>query len=290
MKPYVFAAAAILALSVQAQDQPKELKDGREKLSYSLGINIGNTWKQRGIEADPELVARGIRDAMGGTPQLTEQEVREVIMAFQTELRQKQEAKRKELGEKNKVEGPAFLAENKTKPGVVTTPSGLQYKIINEGEGTPPKATDRVKVHYKGTLVDGTEFDSSYKRGQPAAFTVNGVIKGWQEALQMMKPGAKWELFIPSELAYGERGAGNNIGPNATLIFQVELLSVEPQAAQTKVPSLTQPVTSDIIKVPSEEELKKGAKIEILKPEDVEKLKQQEAKQQESKGQEPKKD
>jgi FKBP-type peptidyl-prolyl cis-trans isomerase FklB len=146
---------------------------------------------------------------------------------FKEEMTKKQEEAMKKAAEKNKKDGAAFLAENKKKEGVVTLPSGLQYKIITQGTGNTPKATDTVTVNYRGSLVDGTEFDSSYKRGQPATFPVNGVIKGWTEALQLMKEGAKWQLFIPSDLAYGEKGAGNVIGPNATLIFDVELISAK---------------------------------------------------------------
>jgi len=158
---------------------------------------------------------------------MTEEEIRESLSALQKELMEKQAEKTKLMGEKNKKEGEAFLAENKKKEGVVTLPSGLQYKVIKEGTGKQPSADATVETNYRGTLIDGTEFDSSYKRGQAATFPVNGVIAGWTEALQLMKEGAKWQLFVPANLAYGERGAGNVIGPNATLIFEVELISVK---------------------------------------------------------------
>src|SRR5207249_3021164 len=164
----------------------------------------------------------------GVKPLLTEDEVRQVMMTFSKEMTEKTAMANKEAGEKNKAEGEKFLSEKKNKPGVKTTASGLQYKVLKEGSGSPPKETDTVVVNYRGTLVDGTEFDSSYKRGEPATFPVNRVIKGWTEALQLMKPGSKYQIFIPANLAYGERGAGGDIGPNATLIFEVELMNVKP--------------------------------------------------------------
>ncbi|MDI7258626.1 MAG: FKBP-type peptidyl-prolyl cis-trans isomerase [Thermodesulfobacteriota bacterium] len=176
---------------------------------------------------NPDVLLRGVKDAISGNkPLLTEQEVGETMAAFQKEMKAKQEEMMKKTGEKNKKEGEVFLAGNKKKEGVVTLPSGLQYRVIKNGSGKKPKLTDTVTTHYKGTLIDGTEFDSSYQRGQPASFQVNGVVAGWTEALQRMEEGAKWQLFVPSQLAYGERGAGP-IGPNATLIFEVELISVQ---------------------------------------------------------------
>jgi FKBP-type peptidyl-prolyl cis-trans isomerase FklB len=162
-----------------------------------------------------------------GKTLMTDQEYKETMTNFRTEMTQKKTAQMKEAGDRNKKEGEKFIADNKKKEGVITTASGLQYKIITKGTGASPKATDTVSVHYKGTLIDGKEFDSSYRRGQPASFPVNGVIKGWTEALQLMKEGSKWQLFIPSELAYGDRGAGRDIGPNSTLIFDVELISIK---------------------------------------------------------------
>jgi FKBP-type peptidyl-prolyl cis-trans isomerase FklB len=180
------------------------------------------------IDVDLEILVTGIKDALSGAkPLMTEQEMKETITALQKDLQAKQQEQTKALAEKNKKEGEAFLAENKKKQGVITMPSGLQYKILTDGKGKSPKATDTVTVNYKGTLIDGTEFDSSYKRGQPATFAVNGVIPGWTEALQLMKEGSKWQMFIPSNLAYGERGAGGAIGPNAVLIFEVELISIK---------------------------------------------------------------
>jgi FKBP-type peptidyl-prolyl cis-trans isomerase FklB len=215
-----------------------------------------------------EAIIKGLSDGLAGKSALTDQELRDALSALNQELRAKSEEKRKRQGETNKIEGEKFLAENKTKPGVITLPSGLQYKILAEGSGESPKSNDVVTANYRGTLIDGTEFDSSAKSGQPLVRPANMLIKGWTEALQLMKPGAKWQLFIPPDLAYGERGAAQ-IGPNATLIFEMELVSFKAPAPPPTVPTI-QPVTSDIIKVPSKEELEKGAKIQILKPEDVE--------------------
>jgi FKBP-type peptidyl-prolyl cis-trans isomerase FklB len=174
-----------------------------------------------------DIFAKGLKDSIsGGNLQMTEQEIQETLKTFQQALAAKQAEKSKQLADSNRKEGEAFLSENKKKEGVKTLPSGLQYKMLTEGSGKMPKETDTVTTHYRGTLLDGTEFDSSFKRGQPASFPVNGVIKGWTEALQLMKEGSKWQLFIPSDLAYGERGAGGQIGPNATLIFEVELISI----------------------------------------------------------------
>jgi FKBP-type peptidyl-prolyl cis-trans isomerase FklB len=191
-------------------------------------MDIGNGLKRQNIDLNPEIVAQGIWDSLSGEKTLmTEQEYRDTMNAFKQEMSKKQQAQMQEFSEKNKKNGENFLAENKTKEGIITLPSGLQYKVIQAGTGKSPKSSDTVTVNYKGTLIDGTEFDSSYRRGQPASFPVKGVIPGWTEALQLMKEGAKWELYIPSNLAYGERGAGRNIGPNSTLIFEVELISVK---------------------------------------------------------------
>jgi FKBP-type peptidyl-prolyl cis-trans isomerase FklB len=204
------------------------LKSQKDKISYVIGVDIGRNLQKGSIDFDPDILAKGIKDALsGGKPLLTEQEIRETTAVFQKELMAKQEEVAKKLGEKNKKEGEAFLAENKKKEGVKTLPSGLQYKVIKEGTGKKPKITDTVTTHYRGTLIDGIEFDSSYRRGKPASFPVNGVIPGWTEALQLMGEGAKWQLFIPPNLAYGERGAGRDIGPDATLIFEIELISIQ---------------------------------------------------------------
>ncbi len=203
------------------------LKTERERVSYSLGLNIGNNLKGQSIDIDPDVFSRGIKDALTGSkPMLTEQEIQTTIKSFEKEMRTKQASRMKEVGEKKNKEGEIFLAKNGKKEGVTTLPSGLQYEVIKEGDGKAPKSTDTVSVHYRGTLINGNEFDSSIKRGQPASFQVGGVIKGWTEALQLMKTGAKWKLIIPSDLAYGERGS-RSIGPNETLIFEVELLAIK---------------------------------------------------------------
>jgi len=210
-----------------AQDAPA-LKDQKEKLSYALGMDLGNQFKKQAVEVDADIFVKGLKDSLSGNKTLlTEQEARAAITALQNEIRTKQMAIAKELGEKNKKEGDAFLAENKTREGVVTLDSGLQYKVLTAGEGKKPTIDDTVVCNYRGTLINGTEFDSSYKRNQPATFPVKGVIKGWTEALQLMPAGSKWQLFIPPNLAYGERGTGNLIGPNATLVFEVELISIQ---------------------------------------------------------------
>lgn len=203
-------------------------KDQKEKASYALGMNVGSGLKRQSVDIDPDTFAKGLKDALsGGKTVLTEDEARATLMQLQNDMRAKQEEQRKQQGENNLKEGEAFLAANKSKEGVVALPSGLQYKILTPGTGPKPTSADQVVCNYKGTLINGTEFDSSYKRGQPATFPVGGVIKGWTEALQLMPVGSKWQLFIPASLAYGERGAGNDIGPNATLIFEVELLSIK---------------------------------------------------------------
>ena len=196
-------------------------------------MNIGKNLKRDSVEVDPAVLVRGLRDALAGNKLLlTDDEAKAALTALQSEVRAKEEAKIKAAAVENKKTGDAFLAANKTKEGVVTLPSGLQYKVIKEGTGPKPAAEDTVLCHYRGTLVDNTEFDSSYKRGEPLKIPVGGVIKGWTEAIQLMPVGSKWQLFIPSDLAYGDRGApGSPIGPNSTLVFEVELISIEPKAA-----------------------------------------------------------
>lgn len=227
MRFLVMALSIVFLASVVSAEENVALKDQKDKVNYSIGMDIGNTLKMLSVDVNLDILVQGIRDVLSGNKTLlTAQESRDTIIAFQKEMKAKQMERMKELGEKNKKEGETFLAENKIKEGVITRPSGLQYKVIKEGTGDMPKPTDTVTTHYSGTLIDGTEFDSSYRSGQPATFKVNGVIPGWTEALQMMKAGSKWRLFIPPHLAYGERGAGRDIGPNATLIFDVELLSI----------------------------------------------------------------
>jgi FKBP-type peptidyl-prolyl cis-trans isomerase FklB len=234
----VLAAAAFVAIlsgMIFAADKPAEELSQMQKVSYLIGYDMGKNFSQNEIKIDMDLLTKGVNDASSGKDSMfSKEEMQKIMMAFQQEMMAKQkvlmEKRKKEMeiqGEKNKEQGDKFLAENKKKPGVKTTPSGLQYIVINEGKGDSPTDDDIVVVDYVGTLIDGTKFDSSYDRGQPATFPVKGVIKGWTEALKMMKPGSKYKLFIPSELAYGERGAGNDIGPNAVLIFDVELKEIK---------------------------------------------------------------
>ena len=207
---------------------PLELKTDKDKASYAIGMNIGQNLRKQKDDIDPAIVQAGIKDAVaGGTTLLTEEQAKAALVTLQGNMRKKQEEQMQQAAEVNKKEGDAFLAANKTKDGVVTLPSGLQYKILTEGTGPKPTASDSVVCNYKGTLLNGTEFDSSYKRGQPATFPVSGVIKGWTEALQLMPVGSKWQLFVPSDLAYGQRGPGGGIGPNSTLVFEVELISIK---------------------------------------------------------------
>jgi FKBP-type peptidyl-prolyl cis-trans isomerase len=223
----ILSLCMALVVSPAFAKEITELKTQKEKTSYAIGMNMAASMKTNAIDVDVDALVKGIRDSLaGGKTLMTDEQARETITALQKDLQTKMHEKAKVQAEKNKKEGEEFLAKNKEKEGVKTLPDGLQYKVITEGKGKSPLATDTVTVNYRGTLIDGTEFDSSYKRGQPATFPVNGVIKGWTEALQLMKEGSKWQLFIPSSLAYGERGAGGLIGPNATLIFEVELIKV----------------------------------------------------------------
>lgn len=227
--------AVALMAGTKAAESPVVLKDQKDKVSYSIGVQIGSSVRQQtqqqGVDVNPDIVAAGLKDALSGAKLLLgDPEVRETLMALQKEVMNKQS----QLGEKNKKEGETFLAENKKKAGVKTLPSGLQYQVIKEGKGKKPTASDTVKANYKGTLINGAEFDSSEKHGGPASFNLGGVIPGWTEALQLMPVGSKWRLFIPSELAYREQGAGGLIGPNATLIFDVELLEIEAEGDSPK--------------------------------------------------------
>jgi FKBP-type peptidyl-prolyl cis-trans isomerase FklB len=204
-----------------------ELKDQRDKESYSLGYQFGESLKIQALDVNLDVYTSAIRDALAGkAPQLSQEEIRATIMDLQKRAMAAQQKAVKEQGDKNLADARTFMEENKKKEGVKTLPSGLQYKILAEGSGKTPKATDEVTVNYKGSLVDGREFDNSYKRGAPTNFRVDKVIRGWTEALQLMKEGSKWELFIPPELGYGERGAGP-VPPNSVLIFEVELISVK---------------------------------------------------------------
>jgi FKBP-type peptidyl-prolyl cis-trans isomerase FklB len=249
------AKAGTAKPAAKAESAPVTLTTDKQKMSYALGMSLGVNLRSQSVDVDPAVMLQGIKDAIaGGKMAMTDDEMKNAIQKLQADLRVKQEAKRKEMeearkvaGEANKKQGEDFLAANKSKPGVVTLPSGLQYKIITEGTGPKPTATDRVVCNYRGTLVNGTEFDASEKHGGPATFPVTGVIKAWTEALQLMPVGSKWQLFIPSELGYGERGAGADIGPNAVLIFDVELVSIVPKEdpkAAPATPSNPEPKTT----------------------------------------------
>jgi FKBP-type peptidyl-prolyl cis-trans isomerase len=269
----LFCAATVavaLQASVLAQDN-SGFKDEREKASYAIGMMWGNTIKRSGYDLDVEVIASALKDVVADKEsKLSEAQAREAFTAYQQNMR-------KQSAEKNRKAGAEFLEANKKKEGVkthsVTLPDGktaeLQYKVLAEGSGSSPNSNDVVTVNYRGTLLNGKEFDSSAKQGKPVEFPVNRVIRGWTEALKLMKPGAKWELYIPADLAYADAGAPPNIEPGSTLIFEVELLKVTPPAPPA---ASSQPLTSDIIRVPSAEELKKGAKIEVIKPEEAERL------------------
>ncbi len=229
-KGIVLICALALLANVAFPQKKNQPKTKKEKINYSIGVTLGRNLTMQGIDVDQTYLIQGLKDALSKSATLmTDNEMETTMIAFQEELMAKMQEKQKKDGDgdKNKKVGEDFLAANKKKEGVVTLPSGLQYKIIKAGNGPKPTADKTVRVHYKGTLIDGTEFDSSYKRGEPAEFPVGQVIKGWVEAIQLMPVGSKWQLFIPSDLAYGPNGAGQMIGPNSTLIFEVELLGIK---------------------------------------------------------------
>ena len=226
----VLAQAAPAPATPAVAPLPDSLKDPRAQESYAIGLNIGGSLKRDGLDVDPALIAQGIRDVLNGKPQMSPDQVK----ATMTELQQTMVARRQEAAAKaaaaNKADGEAFLKANAAKPGVITLPSGLQYEILKAGNGPTPKSDDTVSCNYRGTLISGVEFDSSYKRGEPSSFPVDGVIKGWTEALQKMPVGSKWRLVVPADLAYGDKGAGAEIGPGSTLVFEIELLAIEPKS------------------------------------------------------------
>jgi len=225
MKRFIIIAAALsVALTAPGENKSPQLKDLKDKVSYSIGRDLGLNFKKQKLELNPDALLAGVKDALSGKqPLLNDNEIKETMTALTKEIEEKQKA----LAEQNVKDGEKFLADNKKKEGVKNTASGLQYKVIKEGTGPQPKLTDAVVANYRGTLINGTEFDSSYKRGQPATFPVDKVIKGWTEALQIMPVGSKWQLFVPSEMAYGARGPSPTIGANSVLIFEVELLSIQ---------------------------------------------------------------
>jgi FKBP-type peptidyl-prolyl cis-trans isomerase FklB len=239
----VVCCVLLLGATLAAAQEPTPAAPvSKARASYAVGADIARNMRRQEVPLELEEFVRGFRAAFAGTPlDMTDQEIRDAVMSLQKEAMARQQARTKELGDKAKVEGEEFLAANKSKEGVVNLPSGLQYKVIKEGTGRSPSDTDRVKVNYRGTLVDGTEFDSSYSRNQPAEMAVTGVIKGWTEALKLMKEGAKWQLFIPASLAYGERGAGQKIPPNSALVFEIELLEVKAPAPKPAAPATEPP-------------------------------------------------
>jgi FKBP-type peptidyl-prolyl cis-trans isomerase FklB len=259
MKQFCILIALVFLASTGFSQQVTQLKDEKDKVSYSIGLDIGTTFKKQKMDINTDVLMAGLKDAVSGNkPLLTEDQVKETMAAFSKSMMEKQAAAGKEAAAKNTEAGEKFLAENKAKEGVKTTPSGLQYKVLKEGSGVSPKETDTVVTQYRGTLINGTEFDSSYKRSEPTTFPVNRVIKGWTEALLMMKPGSKYQLFIPASLAYGERGAGQDIGPNETLIFEIELLSIKAPEATPAVGA--SPVASPTAKAAAKPEGKGEAK------------------------------
>lgn len=273
-------AAAVAVPAAPAGGATNVLSDEKARDSYALGMLYGHNWQQQGIEVDWDVFSRGFRDAQsGGAMLLTPQEMRDTLTEFQKAVAAKQQQLRAQEAAKNKAAGDAFLAANKDKPGIITLPDGLQYKVVTEGEGPAAAEGDVVTLNYRGTLIDGTEFDNSARSGKPVQIRVGGAFPGWNEALKLMNTGSKWQLFVPAELAYGPNGLAGRIPPNATLIMDVEVLAIQrsnPQSAPAPAPAAANPpLTSDIIRVPSAEELKKGAKVEIIKPEDVQKFQQQ---------------
>ena len=229
------AAKKPAATTTAKKPVPLTLTTPKQKASYAMGMNMGRNLHKNAVDIDPNILLRGLKDGLAGSKGLmTDQEAQAALTALQKEVQTAQQEKMKVAGAENRKIGDAFLAENKAKEGVVALPSGLQYKILTAGSGPKPTATDSVVCNYRGTLINGTEFDSSYKRGQPATFPVSGVIKGWTEALQLMPVGSKWQLFIPADLAYGDRAAGADIVPGSTLIFEVELVSIQAKPAAAK--------------------------------------------------------
>lgn len=219
--------APVLLFPVCSAADGPELSDQKDRVSYSIGYQIGRDFKRQGTAIDPEAVVKGVQDALSGVEApMSQEEMGAALLELRRRPTETQRVESQRQDQRSLLEGKSLLAENAKKPGVVTLPSGLQYKVIREGTGRSPEPTDTVTVNYRGTLIDGSEFDSSYRRGKPATFRVDGVIPGWTEALQLMKDGAKWQLFIPPELAYGDKRTGN-IEPNSTLIFEVELISVK---------------------------------------------------------------
>lgn len=234
--PVLIIGCVVVSAAHAKEAKPTAMSD-KNKVSYGIGVDMGRNFKRLALDIDLDTLTKGLKDAYAGKPlSIPDNELRNVMNAYQNELKAKQTAAIKNMGAANQQAGAAFLADNAKKEGVITLPSGLQYKIIKQGEGKKPVETDTVECNYRGTLIDGTEFDSSTRIGKPVQFMVGAIIAGWQEALKLMPVGSKWQLFIPPELAYGDRGAGRDIGPNATLIFDVELLDIKSAEAKPVTP------------------------------------------------------
>lgn len=247
MKPAALVLVAILCAAPALAAESAALSTLEQKSAYALGMKIGSDLKEKEVKLDSDAFMKGLKDGLGGVkPALSDEDMQQALMEFSRQMQAQQLAKLKAVAEKNLSEGQAFLAANKSKPGVKTTASGLQYKVLAAGKGPMPKAGEAVMVNYRGRLIDGSVFDDSFQRGQPAVFELEGIIKGWQEALQMMKEGDRWEIYIPSELAFGPQGAGPQIGPNAVLVFEVELIKVNPQPEKPAAPAKTaEPAAKD---------------------------------------------
>lgn len=227
-----FALIGLLSTSAWAADNKITLKNDQDKVSYAIGLQMGQDFKQQGLSLNTAIFSQGLNDGMSGAaPQMTPQQIQDTLTNFRKQLIAKKQAEFKSASDGNKKQGDAFFAANKAKPGVITLPDGLQYKVLTEGKGAQPKEGDTITVNYSGKFLDGKEFDSSYKRGKPAVFTLSkDLIPAWVEALKLMKAGSTWEIYVPASLGYGDRGVGP-IGPNQVLIFKIELLSVKPAAA-----------------------------------------------------------
>jgi len=268
-------ANASMPATAESTTNTSPFNSERQRASYALGMMIGHNWQQSGVDVDFDVFAQGFKDAQsGGTMLMTPQEMQETLKEYQKTIAERQQKLREQIAAENKMKGEEFLAANQKKEDVKVLKDGLQYKVINQGKGPRPGSNDVVMVNYRGTLLDGTEFDSTAPRGQPSEFPLNQIIPGWREALQLMKAGSVWELYIPSDLAYGAVGHAPQIPANATLIFTVQLISSAPPGKPLPSTSAV-PLTSDIIAVPSAAELKKGKQPYTLKPEEVEKIQKQ---------------
>jgi FKBP-type peptidyl-prolyl cis-trans isomerase FklB len=230
--PFVMAQGAKPAAATPAPPIPADLKDTSAQVSYAIGLNLGAKFRKDAVPVDPQILAQGVKDGLANAkPRLTDDQMRAAVTTLQAGIEERQKAAAAQASAANAAQGAAFLKANGAKPGVVTLPSGLQYQILKAGTGPTPKADDTVVCNYRGASIDGAEFDSSYKRGEPTSFPVSGVIKGWTQALQLMPVGSKWRLFVPADLAYGDKGAGDVIGPGAVLVFEVELVSIAPKGS-----------------------------------------------------------